>query len=183
METHFISCVTLHNWLKHWVQVFSATRQTVTVELLMRNKWGRTHGSTWQTGSTQDTSLLINHAAEETILSPLLHPTLWICPLLSPPSLSFYFTKLLAILVKLTFVDMFLETCFPGGAKACKGTFLGAPGWLSQLSVDSWCRLRSWPWGGEMEPRVRLCTECGACLRFSLCVPLPFPCSRCPYKK
>ena len=47
----------------------------------------------------------------------------------------------------------------------------GSVSWAS----DSWFWLRSQSQGCEIKPRVRLFTECGACLRFSLSLSLSAP--------
>ena len=44
-----------------------------------------------------------------------------------------------------------------------EGHLGGSVGWVS----NSWFQLRSWSQGCGIEPRIRQCTECGACLRFS----------------
>ena len=49
----------------------------------------------------------------------------------------------------------------------------GSAGWAS----DSWFWLRSWPQCHEFEPCIRLCTELGACLGFSLSLSL------CPFSR
>ena len=55
---------------------------------------------------------------------------------------------------------------------------VGAPGWLSQLSVR--LQLGSWSWGSWFKPCIRLCAEHGACLVFSVSVSLcPFPACMC----
>jgi len=48
---------------------------------------------------------------------------------------------------------------------------LGAPGWLSWLSLRLWLRSRSQ--GLEIKPHTGLPAQQGVCLRFSLPLPLP----------
>ena len=67
-------------------------------------------------------------------------------------------------------VNFCCHACFWRSREHCWGYLGGSVRWVS----DSWFQLRSWSQGCGIKARIRLCTEHGACLRFSLSPPLPF---------